>query len=468
MYRDPENSRNAGTFLAGREELGSHLAAQLRAVRAAAPPKPPAAPATPTARSRSCASSNRELVACGRRPLLRRVHATLRLLGESVRPHSGSALPPLTAAQVEVLDLVGRGLDTRAIARRLVVSEATVETHVRQSMQRLGVSTRLAAAVELVRRRGDCHTGRTARSAHRGGLGRTVRLPEDRDRRRAPAARTVDAQSHDVREPGGSQQRRRRAPRSSPRPAAPRSRSGSRRRCPRTARAELLDALARIGPVENLGTATVAREIETDEVMRDALRGPREGWHGRRRRVRGAHVGTDVAPPPLDAAHAARRPQQHGRGARGPRLRRLTRRRRAGPRARGSGRLEHHHVDRPIRDPRLVRGIPRVDLASRAQDRLALRPGGHLACGHGDGLRRGTGPRRRDACGGCSTSSVSWAARSSCRSSASPSPAGTASNADVRFAPDLAPVEVTKTIGNPATNSGIVRPFPYFAMTLSP
>ena len=49
-----------------------------------------------------------------------------------------------------------------------------------------------------------------------------------------------------------------------------------------------------------------------------------------------------------------------------------------------------------------------------------------------------------------------------------PFPAGTASNADVRFAPDLAPVEVTKTIGNPATNSGIVRPFPYFAMTLSP
>ena len=40
---------------------------------------------------------------------------------------------------------------------------------------------------------------------------------------------------------------------------------------PRRARVELLDALARIGPVENLGTATVASEIETDEVMRDAL-----------------------------------------------------------------------------------------------------------------------------------------------------------------------------------------------------
>jgi DNA-binding NarL/FixJ family response regulator len=96
-----------------------------------------------------------ELLASGRGPLLRRVEAGLRTLGERVRAHVGTPVPPLTGAQVEVLDLVGRGLDTRAIARRLVVSDATVETHVRQAMQRLGVPTRLAAAVELVRRRGD-------------------------------------------------------------------------------------------------------------------------------------------------------------------------------------------------------------------------------------------------------------------------------------------------------------------------
>ena len=54
-----------------------------------------------------------------------------------------------------MLDLVGRGLDTRAISRRLVVSETTVETHVRQAMQRLGVPTRLAAAMDLVQRRAD-------------------------------------------------------------------------------------------------------------------------------------------------------------------------------------------------------------------------------------------------------------------------------------------------------------------------
>jgi DNA-binding NarL/FixJ family response regulator len=94
-----------------------------------------------------------ELLASGRVPLLRRVEASLRALGERARSHDREPVPPLTGSQVEVIELVGRGLDTRAIARRLVLSEATVETHIRQAMQRLGVATRLAAAVELVRRR---------------------------------------------------------------------------------------------------------------------------------------------------------------------------------------------------------------------------------------------------------------------------------------------------------------------------
>src|SRR4029078_951171 len=56
-------------------------------------------------------------------------------------------------------DTRARAPDTPPIARRLVVSDATVETHIRQSMQRLGVPTRLAAAVELRRRRGDPNRG---------------------------------------------------------------------------------------------------------------------------------------------------------------------------------------------------------------------------------------------------------------------------------------------------------------------
>ena len=154
MYRDPENSGNAGQFLAAAkswERMSRRNSARCGLGAAEA-----ARRSGDTERSVTILRIlERELLACGRRPLLRRVHAMLRLLGESVRPHTGTAIPPLTAAQVEVLDLVGRGLDTHAIARRLVVSDATVETHVRQSMQRLGASTRLAAAVELLRRRGD-------------------------------------------------------------------------------------------------------------------------------------------------------------------------------------------------------------------------------------------------------------------------------------------------------------------------
>ena len=255
-----------------REELGSHLAAQLRAVRARRRPKPPAAPATPTARSRSCASSNRELLAVRApsvAPTSARDAAAARRIGAAAQRFR--AIPPLTAAQVEVLDLVGRGLDTRAISRRLVVSEATVETHVRQSMQRLGVSTRLAAAVELVRRRADfipnerrdqhIAVGRSNRPTSRRLRSTSSTCRSHRGRSIPRWSRAWWCADNDDAAPRGHCRVPRRLGRGRDR----------RCRCPKTARAELLDALARIGPVENLGTATVASEIETDEVMRDAL-----------------------------------------------------------------------------------------------------------------------------------------------------------------------------------------------------
>jgi DNA-binding NarL/FixJ family response regulator len=119
-----------------------------------------------------------EVRASGRKPLLRRIHASLRMLGERVAIHNAEPVPPLTAAQVEVLDLVGRGLDTRAIARRLVVSDATVESHIRQSMQRLGAPTRLAAAMELVQRR-DRNRAEVAEDQTVAIASRIVDLPKD-------------------------------------------------------------------------------------------------------------------------------------------------------------------------------------------------------------------------------------------------------------------------------------------------
>jgi DNA-binding NarL/FixJ family response regulator len=152
MYADPSASENAGLFLSAARSWDR--VSRRNAARCAWAAGEAARRAGDRERAITILRNiEPELFAGGRRPLLRRVEASLRSLGERVRSHAVPPVPPLTSSQVEVLDLVGRGLDTRAIARRLVVSEATVETHIRQAMQRLGVPTRLAAAVELVRRR---------------------------------------------------------------------------------------------------------------------------------------------------------------------------------------------------------------------------------------------------------------------------------------------------------------------------
>jgi DNA-binding NarL/FixJ family response regulator len=60
------------------------------------------------------------------------------LVADDVRAH-------LTSREWEVLDLLRRGISTREIARRLVVSEATVRSHVAAVLRKLGVATRAEA-----------------------------------------------------------------------------------------------------------------------------------------------------------------------------------------------------------------------------------------------------------------------------------------------------------------------------------
>ncbi|MFD1050170.1 response regulator transcription factor, partial [Kibdelosporangium lantanae] len=57
------------------------------------------------------------------------------------------ALDQLTPREVEVLRLVGTGLANAEIADRLVVSEATVKTHLNRTMTKLDLSSRAQAVV---------------------------------------------------------------------------------------------------------------------------------------------------------------------------------------------------------------------------------------------------------------------------------------------------------------------------------
>lgn len=56
------------------------------------------------------------------------------------------ALPAITDREKEVLDLVAKGMNNREIAAALIISEATVKTHVANLMSKLGMRDR----VELV------------------------------------------------------------------------------------------------------------------------------------------------------------------------------------------------------------------------------------------------------------------------------------------------------------------------------
>jgi len=57
--------------------------------------------------------------------------------------------PALTSRERRILELVGDGCTSQAIAERLGISRFTVESHVRSAMRKLGARTRRQAVASL-------------------------------------------------------------------------------------------------------------------------------------------------------------------------------------------------------------------------------------------------------------------------------------------------------------------------------
>lgn len=65
----------------------------------------------------------------------------------SSSPETRRLLAGLTARELEVLRLIGRGLSNDEVAQRLVIGEATVKSHVGHILDKLGLRDRSAAIV---------------------------------------------------------------------------------------------------------------------------------------------------------------------------------------------------------------------------------------------------------------------------------------------------------------------------------
>jgi len=75
-----------------------------------------------------------------------------KMLSELGRPSSNKpTTEPLTERENEVLILVAQGLSNQEIAQKLVISEATVRTHVSRILSKLHVASRTQAALYALR-----------------------------------------------------------------------------------------------------------------------------------------------------------------------------------------------------------------------------------------------------------------------------------------------------------------------------
>ena len=78
----------------------------------------------------------------GAQPWSDRARQELRASGETINRPGPSALPKLTAQELQVAKLVTRGLSNREVAAQLFISPRTVDFHLRNVFTKLGVSSR--------------------------------------------------------------------------------------------------------------------------------------------------------------------------------------------------------------------------------------------------------------------------------------------------------------------------------------
>ena len=74
------------------------------------------------------------------------------LAGEIRRRHEPD-VPALSAREAEVLAMIARGLTIPAMAKELYLAPSTVKTHVQRLYEKLGVSDRVAAVADAMRRK---------------------------------------------------------------------------------------------------------------------------------------------------------------------------------------------------------------------------------------------------------------------------------------------------------------------------